>query len=264
MYEQTKWLDRVTDPQTGAVVQKGTILSAGKLNNMEEGINDAHIASRLLLIVADNLSGYGEMCEALRVDLEALAHEVEILSDVDEGTLAEIEQLVEYLKNNEDILDQITKSKVNVSDIVNNLTSDETNKPLAAAQGKVLKALYDALEKTLNTVKETANGAAPKSHSSAGTEYGIGTGSNYGHVKLSDSDNDASGASSGVAATPAAVKKAKDAANSAATAASNAKTAADNAQNTANSKAPQYQYSTSDLTAGSSSLTTGVLYLVYE
>jgi chromosome segregation ATPase len=38
---------------------------------------------------------------------------------------------------------EITTSKVNVSDIINNLTSNVTNKPLSAAQGVALKALID-------------------------------------------------------------------------------------------------------------------------
>ncbi len=59
----------------------------------------------------------------------------------------------------------------------------------------------------------------PTSHTSTSTTYGKGDGSYYGHVKLSDSINSSSGASSGVAATPYAVKQAYDLANRALTAA---------------------------------------------
>lgn len=55
--------------------------------------------------------------------------------------------------------------------------------------------------------------AAPKAHASSATTYGIGTSSNYGHVKLSDSTSSTSAASAGIAATPAAVKAAYDKAN---------------------------------------------------
>ncbi len=48
------------------------------------------------------------------------------------------------------------------------------------------------------------------SHASPNTIYGLGSSSNYGHVKLSDSTTSTSGVSSGVAATPAAVKAAAD------------------------------------------------------
>lgn len=54
------------------------------------------------------------------------------------------------------------------------------------------------------------NGKAPTSHASTGTGYGVGNGSVFGHVKLSDSTTWNSGAGSGVAATPAAVKAVRD------------------------------------------------------
>lgn len=56
-------------------------------------------------------------------------------------------------------------------------------------------------------------GVPPTSHASSGTGYGIGTSSNYGHVKLSDATNSTSAASAGVAASPSAVKAAYDLAN---------------------------------------------------
>lgn len=54
---------------------------------------------------------------------------------------------------------------------------------------------------------------APTSHASTATTYGAGTGSTYGHVKLSDSTSSTSAASAGIAATPKAVKAAYDLAN---------------------------------------------------
>lgn len=50
----------------------------------------------------------------------------------------------------------------------------------------------------------------PVNHASTATTYGVGTSSNYGHVKLSDSTSSTSSTSDGIAATPAAVKAAYD------------------------------------------------------
>ena len=50
-----------------------------------------------------------------------------------------------YIKRNRSLIDGITTSKVNVSDIIDNLTTNVTNKPLSAAQGVALKALIDAI-----------------------------------------------------------------------------------------------------------------------
>ena len=63
----------------------------------------------------------------------------------------------------------------------------------------------------------------PSSSEPSSKEYGIADSSNYGHVKLSDSTTSTSGESSGVAATPLAVKKAYDLAQKALEAAGEAK-----------------------------------------
>lgn len=50
MYNNTKWLDRVKDAETGEIIQEGTDQSAGNFNNMENGITDAHVATALTMI----------------------------------------------------------------------------------------------------------------------------------------------------------------------------------------------------------------------
>lgn len=62
-------------------------------------------------------------------------------------------------------------------------------------------------------VETALAGKAPTDHASANTTYGVGSGTNYGHVQLSDSTSSTSDASDGIAATPAAVKAAYDLAN---------------------------------------------------
>ena len=55
---------------------------------------------------------------------------------------------------------------------------------------------------------------APLSHAASANTYGTGSGTNYGHVKLSAATNSTLGISGGTAATPSAVKTAYDLANS--------------------------------------------------
>lgn len=50
MYNNTKWLDKVVDAETGELIQEGTDQSAANFNNMENGITDAHIATALTMI----------------------------------------------------------------------------------------------------------------------------------------------------------------------------------------------------------------------
>lgn len=67
------------------------------------------------------------------------------LADSDDTTLDQMGEVVAYIKSNKNLIDSITTSKINISDIVNNLTTNVSDKPLSAAQGVVLKALIDAI-----------------------------------------------------------------------------------------------------------------------
>lgn len=78
-----------------------------------------------------------------------------------------------------------------------------------AATAAAQKSADDA-QTAADAAQSTADGKAPKAHASSATTYGIGTGSNYGHVKLSDSTSSTSAASAGIAASPKAVKDAYD------------------------------------------------------
>jgi hypothetical protein len=81
----------------------------------------------------------------LRLLIASLAATVNDLLDSTDEDLNELHEIVEYIKNNKSLIDGITTNKVNVSDIINNLTTNVTNKPLSAAQGVVLKGLIDGL-----------------------------------------------------------------------------------------------------------------------
>ena len=61
-----------------------------------------------------------------------------------------------------------------------------------------------------NSIRQLLNDKAPTNHASGATTYGVGNASNYGHLKLSDSTTSTSSTSSGIAATPRAVKTAYD------------------------------------------------------
>lgn len=81
----------------------------------------------------------------IRLELEALSERLNAFFDSDDATLDELSEIVAYITSNKSLIDAITTSKVNVSDIVNNLTTNVSNKPLSAAQGVELKSLINAL-----------------------------------------------------------------------------------------------------------------------
>lgn len=81
----------------------------------------------------------------IRKLITGLTTRLNALADSDDTTLDQLSEIVAYIKSNRSLIDGITTSKVNVSDIIDNLTTNVTNKPLSAAQGVALKALIDAI-----------------------------------------------------------------------------------------------------------------------
>ena len=76
------------------------------------------------------------------------------LADSDDISLEQLSEAITYIRNNKDLLDDITTSKVNVSDIIDNLTSDAVDKPLSAKQGKILSdSLIKSQENTIKNAK---------------------------------------------------------------------------------------------------------------
>lgn len=81
----------------------------------------------------------------IRLTLKDINDRLNAFFDSDDKTLDELSEIVTYITSNKALIDSITTSKVSVSDIINNLTTNVSNKPLSAAQGVVLKGLIDAL-----------------------------------------------------------------------------------------------------------------------
>lgn len=93
----------------------------------------------------------------IREIISDLAERVNTLLDSDDTTLDQMSEIVDYIKNNKNLIDGITTNKVNVSDIIDNLTTTATNKPLSANQGKVLKELINALQTAVNGKSDSSH-----------------------------------------------------------------------------------------------------------
>ena len=81
----------------------------------------------------------------IRLLITELTNRLDALANSDDDTLDQMAEVVAYIKDNRELIEQITTNKVSVADIVNNLTTNVSNKPLSAAQGVALKALIDAI-----------------------------------------------------------------------------------------------------------------------
>lgn len=81
----------------------------------------------------------------IRLLIQGLDARLTALADSDDTTLDQLSELVAYIKDNRELIESVTTLKVNVTDIINNLTTNAIDKPLSAAQGVALKALIDSL-----------------------------------------------------------------------------------------------------------------------
>lgn len=102
-----------------------------------------------------------ESHEDIRLFLSSLEERLETLADSDDTTLDQLSEIVAYIKANKTLIDSVTTAKVNVVDIVDNLSTNVSNKPLSAAQGvklnqSVVKLTtdYDGLKKTVDDLLE--------------------------------------------------------------------------------------------------------------
>lgn len=94
------------------------------------------------------------------------------------------------------------------------LTGGELEAAFKSAD-KVVESRIDFVEDTLNEQGQAIAEKAPISHSSDKSTYGLGSGSQFGHVKLSDATASGSNAGQGIAATPSAVNQVHAKANAA-------------------------------------------------
>lgn len=157
------WVKQPEPPKyTAEDVGADTLGTADKLIKEHDESDTAHpvISQAIAKIAADvggkeasgtaesKVSAHNTATDAhndIRLLVQGLAERLNALADSDDTTLDQMSEVVAYTKSNKSLIDAITASKVSVSDIIDNLTTNVANKPLSAAQGVKLKALIDAI-----------------------------------------------------------------------------------------------------------------------
>lgn len=81
----------------------------------------------------------------IRLLIQNLANAFNAFLDIDDETMNQATEMVGYMKDNRELIEQITTGKVSVSDIVNDYVTNVSNKPVSAAVAVRLKALIDAI-----------------------------------------------------------------------------------------------------------------------
>lgn len=82
--------------------------------------------------------------------ISTLTTKVNKFLDVSDTASDQLSEILTLIENNKESLDSITSNKINVADIVDNLTTSNTSKVLSAKQGVALKSLIDALNEELD------------------------------------------------------------------------------------------------------------------
>lgn len=139
--EEIKFLKEtgVSDEQVGKVLS--SYLEENPLSPEDVGADPAGTAE-------EKVSEHNTSEEAhsdIRLLITDLSKLIKSLLDSDDETLNQTSEIVAYIKSNKSLIDAITTSKVSVADIIDNLTTSSSIKPLSAKQGVALKALIDAI-----------------------------------------------------------------------------------------------------------------------
>ena len=82
----------------------------------------------------------------IQTKIDKFSKQVSNFLDVDDNTKDQLSEIIALIETNSDIADALANT-VSVNDIVDNLTSYISSKPLSARQGAVLKSLIDELER---------------------------------------------------------------------------------------------------------------------
>lgn len=96
-----------------------------------------------------------------------------------------------------------------IASVETDVTQLKTQMGTANTNIESLKSTTADLDSRIKSLNTEVDGKAPTDHSSTATTFGLGSGSEYGHVKLSDAAA-STNVNNGTAATPLAVQNAMD------------------------------------------------------
>lgn len=79
----------------------------------------------------------------IRLLITELKNKLNTIADSDDVSLDQLSEIVAYIKNNKNLIEQVTTNKLSVTDVINNLTTNVESKALSTAIGVELKRLID-------------------------------------------------------------------------------------------------------------------------
>ena len=142
-------------------------LSSDLEDAVADTLSDAKTYANSQIAVHNTASGAHQ---DIRASLTDLTTKVNAFLDVDEETSDQLSEVLAMIDANEGTIESLISNKVNVSDIVNNLTTNSATKVLSAAQGVAIQSLINTVDSALDT--HVANKSNP--HSVTKSQVGLG------------------------------------------------------------------------------------------
>lgn len=163
-------LERLTE-YDGLIKSKISEGDASTLSSAKS-YTDSKTSNLASTTVVDNkISSHNTSTSAhsdIRNLITTLTTKVNNFLDVDDTTTDQLSEVLTLIENNKGTLESLTSGKVNVSDIVDNLTTSSATKVLSAKQGVALKALIDTLQTTVNGKANSSHSHSDATTSAAG------------------------------------------------------------------------------------------------
>lgn len=85
----------------------------------------------------------------IQAKITKLSKQISNFLDVDDTTVDQLSEIIELIESNSDVSSALANT-ISVNDIVDNIETYLTDKPLSAKQGAILKGLIDDIEQELN------------------------------------------------------------------------------------------------------------------
>lgn len=142
--------ERFVKKESGKGLSSNDFTDAYK-TKVDNALNDSDVTNKIAThnTATDSHNDIRDLIVGLTTRLNTLANS-------DDTTLDQMSEIVAYIKDNRELIESITTGKISVSDIVDNLTTNVSTKPLSASQGVVLKGLIDSLQTVVNTKVESS------------------------------------------------------------------------------------------------------------
>lgn len=137
------------------IVNQKSLIDKLMLDAFQEGIIEGIRAAEK---AQQDLVSHNTTDETSHADIRKLV--ADLANSLDNLVKLDLGNITKSVGINTKAIQDLDKAKVSINSIVNLLTSDDTDKPLSAQQGKKLKGLIDDINKTIEQLNQKLKGVS--------------------------------------------------------------------------------------------------------